>query len=319
MSTALLPPRPAGVSAGPAVVDRAIPVTTSTRVFIGRSIRHTLRNVEVLSMAIILPIMLMLMFTYVFGGAIDPGGDYVNYVVPGIILLCAGFGSASTAVDVADDMTNGIIDRFRTMPLRSDGVIVGHVVASLLRNLFATGVVIGVALLVGFRPTAGAVEWLGALGMIALFILAITWLYASIGLAARSAAAASGYGFVLLFLPVPVECVRADRHDAALAAVDRRQPADHPDHRDDPRSADGHADRRPRLVGGRMVPGHPARLGRLGRLALPPQGRPPLIRPAREVREVGLAPWRSPLLAHFGGRCQRRSRRATPIFESAMP
>jgi ABC-2 type transport system permease protein len=197
MSTALLPPR----AAIPTAVDRAVPALTSTLVFIGRSIRHTLRNVEVLSMAIILPIMLMLLFTYVFGGAIDPGGDYVDYVVPGIILLCAGFGSSSTAVDVADDMSNGIIDRFRTMPLRSDGVIVGHVVASLLRNLFATGVVIGVALLVGFRPTANVAEWLGALGLIALFILAITWLYASIGLAARSAAAASGYGFVLLFLP----------------------------------------------------------------------------------------------------------------------
>ncbi|WP_345761564.1 ABC transporter permease [Diaminobutyricibacter sp. McL0608] len=201
MSTTLLPPRSAATTGLSATVDRAVPATTSTFVFIGRSIRHTLRNIEVLSMAIILPIMLMLMFTYVFGGAIDPGGDYVNYVVPGIILLCAGFGSASTAVDVADDMSNGIIDRFRTMPLRSDGVIVGHVIASLLRNLFATGVVIGVALLVGFRPTAGPAEWLGALGLIALFILAITWLYASIGLAARSAAAASGYGFVLLFLP----------------------------------------------------------------------------------------------------------------------
>jgi ABC-2 type transport system permease protein len=201
MSTLLLPPRPASLGGASAVVDRRVPVVTSTLVFIGRSIRHTLRNVEVLSMAILLPIMLMLLFTYVFGGAIDPGGDYVNYVVPGIILLCAGFGSASTAVDVADDMSNGIIDRFRTMPLRSDGVIVGHVVASLLRNLFATGVVIGVALLVGFRPSANAIEWLAALGLIALFILAITWLYASIGLAARSAAAASGYGFVLLFLP----------------------------------------------------------------------------------------------------------------------
>ena len=90
-------------------------------------------------MAIALPIILMLLFTYVFGGAIDPSGEYVTYVVPGIILLCAGFGSSSTAVDVATDMTNGIIDRFRTMPISSIHVITGHVIASLVRNLVATG------------------------------------------------------------------------------------------------------------------------------------------------------------------------------------
>jgi ABC-2 type transport system permease protein len=184
-----------------ATVDRAVSRLTSTAVFIGRSLRHTVRNVEALTMAILLPIMLMLLFTYVFGGAIDGGGDYVNYVVPGIILLCAGFGSSSTAVDVADDMTNGIVDRFRTMPLHANGVITGHVVASLVRNLLATGVVIGVALAVGFRPTANVAEWLGAIGVIALFILAITWLYAAIGLAAKNPTAANGYGFALLFLP----------------------------------------------------------------------------------------------------------------------
>ncbi|WP_123042461.1 ABC transporter permease [Cohnella candidum] len=174
--------------------------STST-VFIGRSIRHSLRNTEALLMAIMLPIMLMLLFTYVFGGALDPGGNYVDYVVPGIILLCAGFGSSSTAVDVSGDMTNGIIDRFRTMPIHSKNVILGHVTASLARNLLATAVVIGVALLVGFNPTATFMEWLGAIGVITLFILAFTWLYAAIGLVAGNPAAASGYGFALLFLP----------------------------------------------------------------------------------------------------------------------
>ncbi len=170
-------------------------------VFIGRSVLHSLRNTEALIMAIVLPIMLMLLFTYVFGGAIDPSGNYVNYVVPGIILLCAGFGSSSTAVDVTTDMTNGIIDRFRTLPIRSMNVITGHVVASLARNLLATSVVIIIALLVGFRPAASFVSWLAAVGVIALFILAFTWLFAAIGLVASTPAAASGYGFVLLFLP----------------------------------------------------------------------------------------------------------------------
>ena len=181
--------------------SRRVGGATAAAVFIGRSVRHSLRNVEALTMAIALPVMLMLLFTFVFGGALDTEGDYVDYVVPGIILLCAGFGASSTAVDVAEDMSNGIVDRFRTMPLRAGGVVTGHVVASLLRNLLATGVVIGVALAVGFRPTANPLEWLGALAMVALFILAITWLYAAIGLAAANPTAASGYGFALLFVP----------------------------------------------------------------------------------------------------------------------
>lgn len=174
---------------------------TSNAVFIGRSVRHSLRNVEALTMAIVLPVMLMLLFTFVFGGALDSGGGYVDYVVPGIILLCAGFGASSTAVDIAQDMSDGIVDRFRTMPLRSRGVVTGHVVASLARNLVATGVVIAVALLVGFRPTANVLQWVAALAIVALFILAITWLYAGIGIAAKNPTSASGYGFALLFLP----------------------------------------------------------------------------------------------------------------------
>jgi ABC-2 type transport system permease protein len=174
---------------------------TTNAVFIGRSVRLSLRNVEAMLMAVILPVMLMLLFTYVFGGAIDTTGNYVNYVVPGIILLCAGFGSSSTAVNVAEDMTNGIIDRFRTMPIPSISVITGHVVASVIRNLIATAIVIAVAYLVGFRPTADAMDWLAALGMITLFIIAFTWLFAAIGLASGNPSAASGYGFILLFLP----------------------------------------------------------------------------------------------------------------------
>ena len=162
---------------------------------------HAIRTPDALIMATVFPIIMMFLFTYVFGGAFDAGGNYVQYVVPGIILLCAGFGAASVAVDVAQDMTTGIIDRFRTMPLRAGAVLTGHVVASLARNLVATAVVIGVALLVGFRPTASLAEWIAAAGMIVLYILAITYLFAAIGLAAGSPEAASGYGFILLFLP----------------------------------------------------------------------------------------------------------------------
>ncbi|WP_395243637.1 ABC transporter permease [Agromyces sp. MMS24-K17] len=214
MTAALAPTAPGGPAApatGPAGVRRRPSGLVPEAVFIRRSITHSLRDAEALTMAIILPTMLMLLFTFVFGGALDPGGGYVDYVVPGIILLCAGFGASSTALYVARDMSTGVIDRFRTMPLRASAVLTGHVVASVLRNLLATAVVIGVALLVGFRPTADPVEWVGAVALIALYILAITALFAAIGLAAHSPDAANAYGFILLFLPylssafVPVE------------------------------------------------------------------------------------------------------------------
>ncbi len=194
-------------------------------IFIGRSIRHSLRNVDAMIMAVVLPVILMLLFTYVFGGAIDPSGGYVNYVVPGIILLCAGFGSASTAVDVANDMTNGIIDRFRTMPIQGSAVITGHVVASLARNLLATTVVFGVALLVGFRPQASPLAWLGVIGLIALYILAITWLAAALGLAVRSVEAASGVTFIFLFVPyISSAFVPVDTMPGVLRWIAEKQP-----------------------------------------------------------------------------------------------
>ncbi|HEY5978536.1 MAG TPA: ABC transporter permease [Microlunatus sp.] len=174
---------------------------TTTTIFVRRSVLHSLREVDALIMAIAMPVMLMLLFVFVFGGALEPGGGYVDYVVPGIILLCAGFGASGTAISVAHDMTHGVIDRFRTMPIASGAVITGHVVASLVRNLVTTAVVILVALLVGFRPTAGSLAWLGAIALIALWILAITWSFAALGLVARSVEAAGNYGFALLFLP----------------------------------------------------------------------------------------------------------------------
>ncbi len=198
-------------STGAGIVRPRLSGMTAEGVFLGRSLRHSLRDGESLLMAIMLPVMLMLLFTWVFGGALDTGGGYVDYVVPGIILICAGFGASSTAVYVANDMRTGIIDRFRTMPLRASAVLTGHVVASLLRNLLATAVVVGVGVLVGFRPTANLAEWIVAAALIALYILAITYLFAAIGLAAGSPEAANGYGFILLFLPylssafVPVE------------------------------------------------------------------------------------------------------------------
>ncbi len=198
---------------------------TAEAVFVQRSLRHSLRDGESMLMAILLPVMLMVLFTQVFGGAIDPSGGYVDYIVPGIILLCAGFGASSTAVYVANDMRTGIIDRIRTLPLRAGAVLTGHVVASLLRNLLATAVVIVVALLLGFRPTATPWEWLGVILLVALYILAITYLFAAIGLAAGSPEAANGYGFILLFVPyLSSAFVPVDTMPQWLQPVARHQP-----------------------------------------------------------------------------------------------
>ncbi|MFD1717836.1 ABC transporter permease [Georgenia deserti] len=172
----------------------------SSAIFLGRSIRHSLRDGEGLVMAIVLPVMLMLIFTYVFGGAIS-GEGYLDYVVPGIVLTCAGFGAASVATSVNHDITRGAMRRFRTMPIPAATVLAGHITASVARNLVATAVVIGVAFVIGFRPTASPLDWLGALAVVMLWIAAITALFAFVGLVAGSPEAASGYGFGLLFLP----------------------------------------------------------------------------------------------------------------------
>jgi len=176
----------------------------SSSVMMGaRCLRLSSRTLDVLIMSLVMPIMLMVLFVYLFGGAIQTGGDYVTYVVPGVILLCAGFASAQTAVSVSQDMKSGIIDRFRSMDVGGAAVIGGHVVASVLRNLVATVVVFGVALLIGFRPSAGPLAWLGAAGILLAFMLAVSWLAATMGLIANNPEAAAGFTFFAAFLPYP--------------------------------------------------------------------------------------------------------------------
>jgi ABC-2 type transport system permease protein len=192
---------------------------------IGRSLRISMRNTEALLMAVILPVLLMLLFVYVFGGAIDTGTAYVNYVVPGIIILCAGFGSSTTAVSVAYDMVNGIIDRFRSLPIVSSAVLTGHVVASVARNVVAMVLVIGVALAVGWRPSAGVVEWVAAVGVLVLFMTSISWLAAALGLLVRNVDAASGATFGITFLPyISSAFVPVDTMPSWLRPIAEHQP-----------------------------------------------------------------------------------------------
>ncbi|MGV9817567.1 ABC transporter permease [Nocardia xishanensis] len=122
-------------------------------------------------------------------------------LVPGIILLCAGFGAATTAVSISTDLAEGIVDRFRTMAIARSAVLTGHVAESLIRNLITTGLVIVVAIALGFRPTAEPLRWLAALGVIAMFVLALSWLAAALGLIARNPEAANGFTFAFMFLP----------------------------------------------------------------------------------------------------------------------
>ncbi len=172
-------------------------------VMIGRCLRLSRRDIDTMMTSIMLPVILMLLFVYLFGGAIQTGTKYVTYVVPGVLLLCAGFGASLTATSVSRDMTNGIIDRFRSMDIGGASLLAGHVAASALRNLVSSALVFGVAFLIGFRPNAGALDWLAAVALLALFIVAISWFSASIGLLARSPEAASGFGFLVMFLPYP--------------------------------------------------------------------------------------------------------------------
>ena len=172
-------------------------------VMVRRATTLTLRNGDALITSLALPIMLMLLFVYLFGGAIETGTEYVTYVVPGVILLCAAFGASLTAVAVTNDMTNGIMDRFRSMDVRGASVLGGHVAASTARNLVSTVLVLGVAFLIGFRPSASVVDWLAVLGLLVAAIVAMSWASAAVGLIARTPEAASGFTFLVMFMPYP--------------------------------------------------------------------------------------------------------------------
>jgi ABC-2 type transport system permease protein len=169
----------------------------------GRCLRLSRRNPEALLTSLMLPVMLMLLFVYLFGGAIQTGTRYVTYVVPGLLLLCAGYGASITAVSVANDMRGGIVDRLRSLDVGGAAFLAGHVTASVARNAASTTLVLAVGLLIGFRPDADALEWVAAAGVLLAFVLALSWLAAVIGLLARSPEGANAFTFFVMFLPYP--------------------------------------------------------------------------------------------------------------------
>jgi len=173
---------------------------TDILAMVDREFRRSLRSIDALMTSLLIPVSILLVFVVVFGGAIEQGGDYITYVVPGILILCTGFGSAGTAVSVAQDMQSGTINRFKTLPIFGPSVLIGHVVASVIRNLVASLLVMIVAFALGFRSDAGIGDWLMATGLLVLVILAFTWL-ACLGGLVLSVDACNGINFVFLFLP----------------------------------------------------------------------------------------------------------------------
>lgn len=169
-------------------------------ILISRSMKHIVKNPDQLLGLIIQPIMFMLLFRYVFGGAVDTGGiSYVNFLIAGILVQTSAFGALTTSLSVATDIKRGIIDRLKSLPIMASGVIVGHVVSDLFRN-FASGVImILTALLVGFRPTANFVDWLMIIGILLLFTFAMSWVAAVLGLMAKSIEAVNWMGFLIVF------------------------------------------------------------------------------------------------------------------------
>jgi ABC-2 type transport system permease protein len=173
-----------------------------TAVLLGRSLRHITRSLDTILTTTITPIAMMLLFVYVFGGAIDTGRvSYVNYMLPGILLITIASGIAYTALRLFMDMKSGIFERFQSMPIARSSVLWAHVLTSLVANLISLVVVVLVAVLMGFRSGAGVPAWLAVAGILLLFTLALTWVAVIPGLSAKSADGAGAFSYPLIFLP----------------------------------------------------------------------------------------------------------------------
>ncbi|HEY1349304.1 MAG TPA: ABC transporter permease [Ktedonobacteraceae bacterium] len=172
-----------------------------------RDVRHSLRNFSITLSGLLVPIIMLLLFTYIFGGAIGAGqglaasgGAYINYVAPGIIIMTVGSGCATTALNLCVDLSEGILTRLRTLAIFRAAVLIGQVLGSLIRTMITIVLVIGVALLMGFRPVASPVAWIEALGLIALLTLAVTWMGVLFGLVGKTPAGTNSLALLFQLL-----------------------------------------------------------------------------------------------------------------------
>ncbi len=171
-------------------------------VMMGRRLRHSFRSVDTIITVVAMPVVLMLMFVYVFGGAMNTGGGhYINYILPGIILMTISSGVAYTAVGLNMDITSGFFDRFRSMPITESSILTGHVLTSVVFSGVSSLVVVAVALVMGFRTNAGIAAGLLMVGIFLLYTIATTWLAVMFGLMAKSAEGAGIFAYPLIFLP----------------------------------------------------------------------------------------------------------------------
>ena len=174
-----------------------------TSVVAGRNIRHFFRQPQLLIFSTIQPIMFVLLFSYVFGGAIGgslpPGIEYKDFLIPGILVQATAFRSTQTAIGLAEDMERGVVDRFRSMPMARSAVLTGRTIADLVRTVFVTLLMVAVGYIIGFRFREGIVEAAGAVAIVSAFGLALSWIFTYVGLSIRGAEAAQSAGFVAIF------------------------------------------------------------------------------------------------------------------------
>jgi len=177
-------------------------VLSDTSVMLGRSLRHVTRSTDTIITVTIMPIAFLLLFVYVFGGAIRTGTDnYVNYLLPGILLIAIASGVSYTAFRLFNDLQSGIFERFHSMPIARSSVLWGHVLTSLVSNAISVVAIVLVALLMGFRSSAGVLAWLAVAGILMLFTLTLTWIAVIAGLSAKSTDGAAAFSYPIIFLP----------------------------------------------------------------------------------------------------------------------
>jgi len=205
-------------------------VLGDSTVMLGRSIKHVSRSLDTIITVTIMPIAFLLLFRYVFGGAIQAGsGDYTNYLMPGVLLIAIASGISYTGFRLFNDMKSGIFERFHSMPIARSSVLWGHVLTSMVANAISVVVIVLVGLGIGFRTSAGVLAWLAVAGILALFTLALTWLAIVAGLSASTPDGASAFSYPLIFLPfissafVPTETmpgpVRAFAENQPVTAI----------------------------------------------------------------------------------------------------
>ena len=197
-----------------------------TAVLTGRSMRHITRSLDTIISVTIMPIALMLLFVYVFGGAIDTGtDDYVNYLLPGILLITIVMGISYTAFRLFTDMTSGVFERFQSMPIARSSVLWAHVLTSVVSNLISLAVVVLVALAMGFRTSAGLLAWLAVAGILVLFTLAVTWIAVIAGLSAKTVDGVGAFSYPIIFLPfISAAFVPTDTMPAPVRVFAENQP-----------------------------------------------------------------------------------------------